>query len=374
MVDLVVATRNRKKLAEIKALLSGLNFKVLSIADFPEVPEIREDGETFEENAEKKAVQVAKITKRLTLADDSGLEIDYLGGDPGVRSARFAGENATDEDRNRKVLGLLKDVPQQDRTARFKCAVAVVLPDMEVKTVRGVCEGEITLEPRGSAGFGYDPVFMVPEYGKTFSELGPEKKNQISHRAMALKKAKKLLVEYLADMEGDSDMDLMDVIKSRRSIRAYKDKPIEDDKLNAVLEAGRLAPSARNLQEWRYVVVKDKSLREKMVDAANGQRFVGQASAIIVACAVQTDHVMPCEELSYPIDVAISVDHMTLMAAALGLGTCWIGAFKQDKVKKLLNVPDEVKVVALLPIGYPDVSPDPRPRKSMEEIVTYDKW
>jgi nitroreductase len=174
-------------------------------------------------------------------------------------------------------------------------------------------------------------------------------------------------------MEG-LKMDVMTAIKTRRSIRAYRDKPIEDEKLEAVLEAGRLAPSAGNRQEWKYVVVKDKALRGKLIDVANGQRFVGQAPAVIVACAVQTDHVMPCGELSYPVDVAISVDHMTLAAVDQGLGTCWIGAFKQDEVKKLLGIPEEVRVVALLPIGYPDVSPGPKPRKSLEEIVVYDKW
>ena len=169
-------------------------------------------------------------------------------------------------------------------------------------------------------------------------------------------------------------MDVMTAIKTRRSIRAYKDKPIEDEKLEAVLEAGRLAPSASNLQEWKYVVVKDKALRGKLVDAANGQRFVGQAAAVIVACAVQTDHVMPCGELSYPIDVAISVDHMTLAAVEQGLGTCWIGAFRQDEVRRLLGIPEEVRVVVLLPIGYPDVSPTPKPRKSIQEITSYEKW
>ncbi|MFC1714931.1 nitroreductase family protein [Candidatus Poribacteria bacterium] len=169
-------------------------------------------------------------------------------------------------------------------------------------------------------------------------------------------------------------MDVMTAIKTRRSICAYKDRPIEDEKLETVLEAGRLAPSARNLQEWKYVVVKDKALRDKLIELANGQRFVGQAPAVIVACAVQTDHIMPCEEPSYPIDLAISIDHMTLAAAEQGLGTCWIGAFKQDEIKEFLGIPKEVRVVALLPIGYPDVSPPPKPRKSMEEIVVYDKW
>ena len=169
-------------------------------------------------------------------------------------------------------------------------------------------------------------------------------------------------------------MDVMTAIRTRRSIRAYKDKPIEREKLEAVLEAGRLAPSASNRQERKYVVVKDKVLRDELVDAANGQRFVGQAPAVIVACTVRTDHVMPCGEFSYPIDVAISVDHMTLAAVEQGLGTCWIGAFKQDEVKKLLGIPQEVRVVVLLPIGYPDVSPPPKPRTSMDEIVVYDRW
>jgi len=169
-------------------------------------------------------------------------------------------------------------------------------------------------------------------------------------------------------------MDVMTAIKTRRSIRGYIDKPVEDEKLNAVLEAGRLAPSARNLQEWKYVVVKDKYLREKLVDAANGQHFIGQAPVVIVACATKTDHVMPCGELSYPIDLAISIDHITLEATEQGLGTCWIGAFKQDEVKKLLGIPENVRVVVLLPMGYPDSTPAPRPRKNIDEIVSYDKW
>jgi len=195
-VDLVIATRNKKKLREIRELLADLDFNVLSVEDFAGVPEIQEDGNTFQENAEKKATQTARIVKRLTLADDSGLEIDYLGGAPGIHSARFAGENATDEDRNRKVLDLLKSAPKQERKARFQCAIAIARPDGGAEVVVGTCEGEIALKPRGSAGFGYDPLFIVPEYGKTYAELGQEKKNQISHRAIALKKAKERLRTY----------------------------------------------------------------------------------------------------------------------------------------------------------------------------------
>jgi XTP/dITP diphosphohydrolase len=193
LYDLVVATRNKKKLAEILELLSDLSFNVLSIDDFPGIPEIMEDGNTFEDNAKKKAVQIAQFTKYLTLADDSGLEIDYLDGQPGVHSARFAGENATDADRNRKILNLMKDASSGERKARFRCAIAIASPDGYLEIVTGKCEGEIALKPRGNQGFGYDPIFIVPEYEKTFAELGTQKKNQISHRALALKKAKDLL-------------------------------------------------------------------------------------------------------------------------------------------------------------------------------------
>jgi XTP/dITP diphosphohydrolase len=191
--NLVVATRNKKKLVEIKELLADLDFHVLSISDFSDIPEIEEDMDTFEGNASKKAIQIAQVTGKLTLADDSGLEIDFLNGKPGIHSARFAGENATDEDRNRKVLGLMECVPKHQRTARFKCAIAIVENEF-IEIVTGVCEGEIATEPKGNQGFGYDPIFIVPSYDKTFAELGAEIKNQISHRAIALKKAREVLI------------------------------------------------------------------------------------------------------------------------------------------------------------------------------------
>jgi XTP/dITP diphosphohydrolase len=190
--DLIIATRNKKKLVEIKELLADLDFNVLSISDFSDIPDIEEDMDTFEGNASKKAIQIAQITGKLTLADDSGLEIDYLNGKPGIHSARFAGENATDEDRNKKVLGLMEGVPKHRRTARFKCAIAIVENEF-MRIVTGVCEGEIATEPKGDQGFGYDPIFIVPSYGKTFAELGAEIKNQISHRAIALRKAREVL-------------------------------------------------------------------------------------------------------------------------------------------------------------------------------------
>ncbi|MFQ6040811.1 MAG: XTP/dITP diphosphatase [Candidatus Poribacteria bacterium] len=200
-MKLVVATNNPYKVEEIDAILrslpsseaNGQNYEILSLRDFPNAPVVAEDGNTFEENAVKKATTIAKHTRLLTLADDSGLEVDALNGEPGVKSARFAGENATDEDRNRKLLNLLKDVPEFNRTARFKCAMALSKPQGDTDVVLGVCEGIIAFEPKGDTGFGYDPIFIVPRYGKTFAELGPAIKNRISHRAIALQKIKKLL-------------------------------------------------------------------------------------------------------------------------------------------------------------------------------------
>jgi len=169
-------------------------------------------------------------------------------------------------------------------------------------------------------------------------------------------------------------MDVMTAIRKRRSIRSYQDRPVEEDKLQRILEAARLAPSARNVQAWKFIVVRDPELRRQLVDAANGQKFVGEAPVVIIACATETSHVMACGLPNYQIDTAIAITNMTLQAVAEGLGTCWIGAFKQDAVKRLLGIPDSVCVVELLPLGYPTQQPAPRSRKALEEIVCYDKW
>jgi nitroreductase len=169
-------------------------------------------------------------------------------------------------------------------------------------------------------------------------------------------------------------MNVFDAIKQRRSIRSYQDKHIEEDKLLRVLEAGRLAPSAKNLQEWRYVIVKDKDLRKKVAVAANNQYFIAEAPVIIVGCATMADYVLTCGQPAHSIDLAISMDHMTLQAVEEGLGTCWIGAFKEDEVKKVLNIPPEMRVVEIMPLGYPKFIPDPKPRKKLEEIVFHDKY
>jgi nitroreductase len=170
-------------------------------------------------------------------------------------------------------------------------------------------------------------------------------------------------------------MDIYQAIKTRKSVRAFLDKEIPDEVLNRLLEAARIAPSARNLQEWRFVVVRDPQKRQQLAQAAKGQTFVGEAPVVLACCADTEGHVMTCGQLCYPIDVAIAVDHITLCAAAEGLGTCWIGAFHEDEVKKLLHIPDRIRVVALLPIGYPrDPAPVSKNRRSLAEIVCQDEW
>jgi len=192
MFEIVLATRNRDKIREIKKILNDTNARFLSLEDFPGCPEVVEDGETLEANAKKKALVVSQYTKKLSLAEDTGLEVDALGGAPGVRSARFAGDNATYENNNRKLLKLMEKLPLEERRAKFRCVAALARPDGEVVSCEGVCEGRIAFEMKGKSGFGYDPLFIVPEHGKTFAELGEDIKNRISHRAQALAKIKEI--------------------------------------------------------------------------------------------------------------------------------------------------------------------------------------
>lgn len=194
---LVLATKNRGKIREISELLAPLEIEILTLDDFPEIGEIEEDGDSFRENAVKKASAVCEKTGLITLADDSGLEVDYLDGAPGVISSRFAGEERDDEANNKKLLELMSGVPAKQRAARFRCVMAVAVPDGWVYTTEGTCEGVIAEEPRGEGGFGYDPLFYLPEYGKTFAELDLETKNKISHRARALAGTLDILSELM---------------------------------------------------------------------------------------------------------------------------------------------------------------------------------
>jgi len=186
MRKFIIATKNKGKIKEIEKILAGLPLDVISMEQAGIFKDIEESGTTFEENAFIKAQELHKLTGEMVMADDSGLEVDYLNGAPGVYSARFAGEGATDEDKNKKLLNLLEGVPFEKRKARFVCAIAVVLPDGNSFIEKGTCEGYIALAPQGSNGFGYDPLFYVPEYNLTMAQLDPDVKNRISHRAKAL--------------------------------------------------------------------------------------------------------------------------------------------------------------------------------------------
>jgi XTP/dITP diphosphohydrolase len=194
-MELVVATRNQGKLLEIRRLLAESEIRVLGLDAFADLPEVEEDGETFEANARKKAETVARLTGRLTLADDSGLVVETLAGRPGVRSARFAGDGATDADNNRRLLAELSGVPRERRQAAFHCAMALCRPGDDCRIFHGEVPGLILEAPRGDGGFGYDPLFLVREYGRTMAELPLEVKNRISHRGQALRRALEYLLE-----------------------------------------------------------------------------------------------------------------------------------------------------------------------------------
>lgn len=196
-MELVLATRNIDKIREIYKLLSDLKIKVLTFQNFSTFPSPIEDKKTLRGNALKKAKTVAKFTGKIALADDSGLEVEAFGGAPGIFSSRFAGEDASYEDNNRKLLSLLKGIDSEKRKAVFRCAIAIVDPYGGEKVVEGVRRGKIISEERGSNGFGYDPIFQPEKFNKTFGEMSPEEKNRISHRAKALKRAKLVLKERL---------------------------------------------------------------------------------------------------------------------------------------------------------------------------------
>lgn len=194
-MKIVLASRNANKVREVAQFLAPHDIEVISLNEFPGLPEIVEDGETFKDNAVIKATQACLFTGQTVLADDSGLEVDCLDGLPGIHSARFAGEEKNDGANNKKLLEMMAVVLPEQRTARFKCAMAVATTDGLVHSTEGVCPGIILTEPRGKGGFGYDPLFYLPEYGQTFAELGLETKNKISHRARALQGVLEIIAE-----------------------------------------------------------------------------------------------------------------------------------------------------------------------------------
>lgn len=193
MKKIIFATGNADKMKEIREILADLDAEVLSMKEAGVQADIVEDGKTFEENAVIKATAICRLTGEIVLADDSGLEIDYLNKEPGIYSARYMGEDTDYHIKNANLIGRLSGVPDEKRTARFVCAIAAAFPDGSVKTVRGTMEGRIGYEEKGENGFGYDPIFFLPEYGCTSAELSMEEKNKISHRGKALQAIKEEL-------------------------------------------------------------------------------------------------------------------------------------------------------------------------------------
>ncbi|MED4282405.1 XTP/dITP diphosphatase [Priestia megaterium] len=193
MREIIIATKNAGKVKDFETLFSPKGFKVKSLLDFPEIEDVEETGVTFAENATLKAEAISSALNKPVIADDSGLAIDALNGEPGVYSARYAGENKDDNANIEKVLQKLNDVPFEKRTARFHCALAIAVPEKRTEIVEGACEGHILEEKRGENGFGYDPIFFVEKWRCSMAELTKEQKNQISHRANALKKLAPLI-------------------------------------------------------------------------------------------------------------------------------------------------------------------------------------
>ena len=191
--ELVLATHNRNKVIELVALLGDLGITIRTLDEFPDAPNVVEDGDTCEANAVKKARAIAEFTGLPAVADDTGLEVDALGGRPGVYAARYAGEDATYEDNCRKLLRELTGVPLEQRTARFLTVAAIALPSDGIRVAQGTLEGVIAEEASGTLGFGYDPVFLIPELGKTLAQLPADQKNTISHRAKAFAKVREML-------------------------------------------------------------------------------------------------------------------------------------------------------------------------------------
>jgi XTP/dITP diphosphohydrolase len=195
-MEVIVATRNRGKIREFRDALKGLNLRIYGLSDFPDVPEIEEDGDSFTENALKKARFYSTYFGKLTLADDSGLEVESLKGEPGVHSARYAGEGASTQENNQKLLSEMQGIPISKRGARFRCIIAVKSPGGREVLVEGSCKGRIGFKEKGRKGFGYDPLFILPRDGKTMAQLSLEEKNRVSHRGKALRKIRKIIQSF----------------------------------------------------------------------------------------------------------------------------------------------------------------------------------
>ncbi len=194
MRKIVIASNNAGKIKEIQNILGNNKFEFLSLKEVGFYQDILEDQDSFEGNAYKKAESVARVVNEIVLADDSGLEVDILNGQPGVFSARFSGKNATDEKNNEKLLKMMKDVPEEKRGAQFRCVIVIILPNGKSFKAEGICRGKITDKPNGNKGFGYDPIFIPEGYNKTFGQMEKDEKNRISHRFLALQRLKEIMM------------------------------------------------------------------------------------------------------------------------------------------------------------------------------------
>ena len=194
MRKIVIASNNAGKIKEIQNILGNNKFEFLSLKEIVFYQDILEDQDSFEGNAYKKAESVARVVNDIVLADDSGLEVDILNGQPGVFSARFSGKNATDENNNEKLLKMMKDVPEEKRGAQFRCVIVIILPNGKSFKAEGICRGKITDKPNGNKGFGYDPIFIPVGYNKTFGQMEKDEKNRISHRFLALQRLKEIMM------------------------------------------------------------------------------------------------------------------------------------------------------------------------------------
>ena len=203
-MKIIFATGNKDKMKEIRMILSDLGMEILSMKEAGIQVDVEEDGTTFEENALIKAKAIAAVARErgmdaVVLADDSGLEIDYLGKEPGIRSARYAGSNTSYDIKNNLLLSRMKGVPDEERTARFVCAIGAVFPDGDEEVVRATMEGRLAYEIAGANGFGYDPIFYLPECGCTSAEISPEKKNELSHRGKGLRMMREIMEKKLCE-------------------------------------------------------------------------------------------------------------------------------------------------------------------------------
>lgn len=216
--------------------------------------------------------------------------------------------------------------------------------------------------------------FLNERVGTTFTALRDALLTQAERDEAKRYALEAMGLENHQDNEKEQPMSVQTAINYRRSVRAYLDTPVEDDKLKLVLDAARLSPSASNRQEWKFIVVRDSETRKSLAKAANGKQFVADAPVIIVACATESKYVMSCGQLAGTVDTSIALSFLILQAHELGLGTCWLGAFNESEVKEILGIPSHVRVIAMTPLGYPAQWPEAKPRKSLEEIVVYDRY